>query len=93
MFVRRRGQGHARCCEGGRQVRGKLAREDVDCAGIRGGHGEGGGEAEAGEGGEEDVDLGAWLVFFRGWCRAGFFLVMEEGGRWRCFFILFRRGR
>jgi len=34
----------------------------------------GGGEAEAGEGGEEDVDLGAWLVFFRGWClRAGFF--------------------
>ncbi len=66
MFVRRRGQGHARCCEGGRQVRGKLAREAVDCAGIREGHGEGGGEAEAeaGEGGEEDVDLGGHGWFF-----------------------------
>ncbi len=44
-------------------------REVVDCAGIREGHGEGGGKAEAGEGGEGDVDLGGHSWFFRGcWC-------------------------
>lgn len=55
-------------------MREKLAREVVDCAGIREGHGEGGWEAEAGEGGEEDVDLGGhgWFLGL-GVLRAGFF--------------------